>query len=555
MPRDLPLWGVPFAVKDNIDVAGWPTTAACPAYSRLAADDAPVVAQLRAAGAIPVGKTNLDQFATGLVGTRSPYGTPRNAHAADYLPGGSSSGSASAVAAGICAFSLGTDTAGSGRVPAAFQELVGWKPTRGRVSTRGVVPACRSLDCVSVFARNSSDAARVAAVIAVYDPLDPYSREFPALTGRISTFNSEISNHQPPAPAALGREFRFGVPMALDFAGDPDTPDLFAAAAARLRELGGVAVEVDLTPFLEAATLLYGGPWVAERWAAVGDFVASRPEEVFPLTRGILESSAAWSAADVFAAAQRLRGLQREVEPVWRQVDVLLLPTTPRLFTLEEHWADPLESNSVLGRYTNFMNLLDLAAVAVPAGRARSRRVPWGVTLAGPAGSDAKLLGLAGLLLGEDDANSGDGAVMTQFASGSSAALPERIPLVVCGAHLRGLPLHGQLSGRGAVFREATTTAGEYRLFAIPGTAVLPPRTALGQDDRLGSTIDVEVWELTPAAFGSFVAGIPAPLGIGKVRLLDGTELPGFIAEPRATCGAQEITRFGGWKAWLASQA
>ena len=524
LPHDLPLWGVPFAVKDNIDVAGWPTTAACPAFSYIAESDAPVVSLLRAAGAIPVGKTNLDQFATGLVGTRSPYGTPRNAHAADYLPGGSSSGSASAVAAGICAFSLGTDTAGSGRVPAAFQELVGWKPSKGLLSTRGVVPACRSLDCVSVFARTVADAAEVAAVVSGYDALDPWSRD-------ISQRN-----------CFPGETFRFGVPEALDFCGDPDTPGMFASAVARMLEMGGTPVDVDLSGFLEAAKLLYEGPWVAERWAALGDFVTSHPDEVHPITRRILQDSAGWSASDAFAAQHRLRELARHVESVWSGIDVMVLPTTPRLFTLDEHLMSPFESNSVLGRYTNFMNLLDLSAVAVPAGRARSGRVPWGVTLAAPCGSDAALLALAAKMLGE--APLSHGAAISQHSATT-------IPLVVCGAHLRGLPLHWQLSDRNATFRGETHTAPEYRLHAMPGGEGLPPRPALVHDDTCGGEISVEVWELEPAAFGDFVAGIPAPLGIGKVRLADGRELPGFIAEARAVHGATEITHHGGWKSWL----
>lgn len=517
MPRDLPLWGIPFAVKDNIDVAGWPTTAACPEFSYVPAADAEVVRLLRAAGAIPVGKTNLDQFATGLVGTRSPHGVPRNAIAPGYLPGGSSSGSASAVAAGLCAFSLGTDTAGSGRVPAAFQELVGWKPTRGLLSGRGVVPACRSLDCVSVFAHSAADAAVIVDVVGVFDPQDEFSRTV------------EPSGNIPAA-------FRFGVPCSLDFSGDPDTPGLFEAAVEKIKTLGGVPVEIDLTPFTEAAKLLYEGPWVAERWAAVGDFVEAHPDAVFPVTRKILEASKDWDAVAAFKAQYQLRGFARHAEAVWKNIDVLLLPTTPRLYTVDENLADPFATNAVLGRYTNFMNLLDLSAVAVPAGRARSGKAPWGVTLAASAGRDRILLGLAAKFNGEDVA----------ISTGV-----RRIPVVVCGAHLEGLALHWQLADRGAVLREKATTAPCYRLFAMPASGTIPPRPAMVHDVHGGAAIDVEVWELTPAAFGDFVSKIPAPLGIGKVTLAGGEEVPGFIAEPRSIEGAEEITSFGGWRAWL----
>ena len=520
MPGDLPLWGIPFVVKDNIDVVGWPTTAACPAFSYVPAEDAEVVRRLRAAGAIPVGKANLDQFATGLVGTRSPYGVPRNAIDAEFLPGGSSSGSASSVAAGLCCFSLGTDTAGSGRVPAAFQGLVGWKPTKGLLSTRGVVPACRSLDCVSVFANSAEDAAAVAAVVAGFDEADAFSREIEGV-GR------------------AGESFRFGVPRELDFAGDPDTPRLFAAAVKRLQAIGGVPVEIDLKPFVEAAKLLYEGPWVAERWAAVGGFVEEHPGEVFPVTRRILEGSKGWDAAATFRAQYRLQELAREAGKVWREIEVMLLPTTPRIYKVAEVLDEPYQTNATLGRYTNFMNLLDLAAVAMPAGEARGGRARWGVTLAAPAGWDAVLLELAGRFGGEE-------------AGVAKAGASKGIPVVVCGAHLEGLPLHWQLADRGAVLRSRTRTAAAYRMFAIPAAGSLPPRPALVRDEAKGAAIEVEVWELAAAAFGDFVAKIPGPLGIGKVLLENGEELPGFIAEPRAADGADEITAFGGWKAWLA---
>ncbi len=519
MPKDLPLWGIPFVVKDNIDVENWPTTAACPEFSYIPTKDAEVVRLLRAAGAIPIAKGNLDQFATGLVGTRTPYGIARNAIDAEFLPGGSSSGSASAVAAGLCAFSLGTDTAGSGRVPAAFQELIGWKPTRGLLSNCGLVPACKSLDCISVFANSAADALAVSKVVSVYDAADVFSRKVTATGG-------------------VGESFRFGVPDALDFAGDPDTPALFAAAVGRMKAIGGIPVEIDLTPFTEAAKLLYEGPWVAERWAAVGDFVEKNPTSIFPITRKILENSKTWDAVSAFQAQYKLRELARVAEAVWDKIDILLLPTTPRLYTVAENLADPFATNATLGRYTNFMNLLDLSAVAMPAGRARSGRAPWGVTIAAPAGWDAPLLELAGRFGGEAIAK----------------PISNRIPLLVCGAHLEGLALHWQLADRGAVLREKTRTAPVYRMYAMPPVGAIPPRPALIRDDSHGTAIEVEVWELEPAAFGDFVSKIPSPLGIGKVMLASGEEVPGFIAEPRATEGAVEITAVSSWRVWLAER-
>jgi allophanate hydrolase len=378
----LPLFGIPFAVKDNIDVAGMPTTAGCPAFAYAAAATAPVVARLVEAGAMLVGKTNLDQFATGLVGTRSPYGVPRNPYDARLIPGGSSSGSAVAVAAGLVGFALGTDTAGSGRVPAACNNIVGFKPSRGRLSTRGVVPACRSLDCVSVFAANVVDAAIVFAAIDSFDPEDPFSRRTPAA-----------------APQRFGAEFRFGVPRAadLEFFGDAEAARLFAQAAVRLEKAGGSRIEIGFAPFREAGRLLYDGPWVAERLHAASALLARDPQALLPITRKIIEGGRHYGALDAYRAQYRLAALRREVEDIFATIDCLLLPTTGTIYEIAAVEAEPLCRNAELGRYTNFANLLDLAAIALPAGW-RDGRLPFGVSLLAPAFTDQALLDLGSRL-------------------------------------------------------------------------------------------------------------------------------------------------------------
>jgi allophanate hydrolase len=371
-----------------------------------------------------------------------------------------------------------------------------------------------------VFANTAADASLISEVVGKYDATDYFSREV--------------------TPAGnIGKTFRFGVPQSLDFAGDPDTPELFTTAIKRIEAIGGLAVTIDLTPFTEAAKLLYEGPWVAERWAGVGEFVEANPEAVFPVTRKILEGSKGWDAAATFRAQYKLREFARKAELIWNQIDVLLLPTTPRLYTVAENLAEPYGTNATLGRYTNFMNLLDLSAVALPAGRARSGRAPWGVTFAAPAGWDAVLLDLAGRFSGET------------VKTNSHQPPPQKIPLLVCGAHLEGLPLHWQLADRGATLRESTKTAPVYRMYAMPASGSIPPRPAMIRDDATGASIEVEIWELNAAAFGDFVSKIPGPLGIGKVLLESGEEVPGFIAEPRAMQGAEDITQFGGWRKWL----
>ena len=377
-PASLPLYGIPFAIKDNIDLAGIPTTAGCAEYAYTPEKSATVVQKLIDAGAIPIGKTNLDQFATGLVGTRTPYGAGRNAFNRSYISGGSSSGSAVSVALGLASFSLGTDTAGSGRVPAAFNNLVGHKPTCGLLSTQGVVPACRTLDCVSIFAATPEDVAMVLEVAQGYDATDVYSR---------------MTNMENPTMPA---KFKFGIPQEdqLNFFGNRETPDLFRQAIAKIESLGGEAVSIDFASFLETARLLYEGPWVAERYAAIQDFMESKPEALFPVTRQIISGAARFNAVDVYKAQYKLKALQRTCGEVWENIDVLLTPTAGTIYTVAEVEADPIQTNSNLGYYTNFMNLLDLSATAVPAGF-QANGLPFGVTLVAPAFSDNALLRLA----------------------------------------------------------------------------------------------------------------------------------------------------------------
>ncbi|MFZ5557597.1 MAG: allophanate hydrolase [Pseudomonadota bacterium] len=538
--RSLPLYGLPFAVKDNIDCAGLPTTAGCPDYAYVPAEDAPVVARLKAAGAILIGKTNLDQFATGLVGVRSPYGACANAFDPDYVAGGSSCGSAVAVARGLASFALGTDTAGSGRVPAAFNNLVGLKPTRGRLSNRGVIPACRSLDCVSIFALTGRDAAAALAAAEGYDAGDAYSRQ---MTGNVTW--------EPGGP------FRYGVPRRsqLEFFGDAEYARLFDAAVARLGQLGGTPVDIDLAPFLEAARLLYGGPWVAERLAAIGGFHAERADALHPVLGRILEDARRYTAVDAFRAFHRLEELKRAALPAWTAVDVLLTPTVPTIYTRAAVARDPLALNNNLGIYTNFVNLLDLAAVSVPAGF-RADGLPFGVTLVAPAGSDVALCALAERMQRSADLPLGATGLPLPPAEAeprAQAAPNGHVDVAVAGAHLSGLPLNAQLTARGGRLLRATRTAPRYRLYALPGTT--PPKPGLVRVEGAGAAIDVEVWRLPLAAFGAFVAEVPAPLAIGTVALEDGGTVKGFLCEAAALEGAADITRFGGWRRYLAQAA
>lgn len=530
-PRDLPLWGIPCAVKDNIDVAGLPTTAACPAYAYTPDRDATVIARLRAAGAIVIGKTNLDQFATGLNGTRSPHGAPRSVFGADHVAGGSSSGSAVAVASGLCGFALGTDTAGSGRVPAAFNNLVGIKPTPGLVPNTGVVPACRSVDVVTVLAGSVEDGVAVRRVMDGHDPADPFSRRA--------------------APAALPTVLRIGVldGAEREFCGNAEVEALYDAAIARAQALGATILPFDYAPFREAAALLYDGPWVAERLAAVAGFLATNADDVDPVVRQIIEGARGRTAVEAFEGLYRLNAIRQQTAPVWEAVDVLLLPTSPTTCTVAEMLADPIARNSQFGRYTNFANLMGLAAIAVPAGFGPSG-LPAGVTLIGPAFSDDALAPFAAAL----HAAAACGMGRHRDAVVPAASLPEVPPgwlsIAVVGAHLSGMPLNHDLTGPGGVKLSATTTAPGYRLYALPGT--VPPKPGLIFDPgHVGPGIAVEVWALPAAAFGTFVAAIPAPLGIGKLTLADGSAVSGFLCEPHAVQGAQDITSHGGWRAYL----
>jgi allophanate hydrolase len=543
------LAGLRFAVKDNIDVAGVPTTAGCPAFDRQPSAHAAVVQRLLDAGALLAGKTNLDQFACGLNGTRSPYGEVPNAFDARYVSGGSSSGSAYVVAAGEVDFALGTDTAGSGRVPAGLNNIVGLKPTRGLLSAFGVVPAAQSADCVSIFARSVALAVDVLLAAAGPDARDPYSRELSLL-------------RRTPLPA----RFRFGVPDTLSFFGDAAAESAFAEARTRLEALGGSAVTIAYAPLAEAAALLYDSALVAERYAAVRGFFDAHAQDVIEPVRSILDSGRAYVAADVFEAQTRLRALAQQVEPMWRDIDVLLVPTAPTHYTREQMRADPVVLNRNLGAYTNFVNLLDYAAISVPSSL-RADGLPFGITLIGPCGSDLALADLGqryhhatGLAQGATDrplpAPRPIPGLETHQAQAAreapGAGHQSTMPIAVVGAHLSGMPLTGQLTERGAALLQCTTTAPSYRLYALPGT--VPPKPGLERSPADGAAIELEVWAVPMAQVGSFLALIPQPLGLGSVELADGSWVHGFICEGHALARAEDVTRHGGWRSYIASR-
>jgi allophanate hydrolase len=505
----LPLWGIPFAVKDNIDVAGMPTTAGCEDFSYLPADHAAVVERLIEAGAIPVGKTNLDQFATGLVGTRSPYGETHNSLRPELISGGSSSGSSVAVALGQAAFSLGTDTAGSGRVPAALNNLVGLKPSVGAWSIKGVVPACESLDCVTVFAHNLEDAELVDQVVRGLQANDPWSKD-------IST-----GEHKLPVKILLPEG-------PLDFYG-PFEDSYRAAweqAVVDLKALKLPIEYVEVELFQAAAALLYEGPWVAERWAALGSFIDANPGVTFPVTEQVLRSATKpeFDASSVFKAFHKLQGYKLEASKLL-QDSVLVMPTAGGTWTREQVAADPIGTNSAMGQYTNHCNLLDLCALAVQSGEAE-KDLPFGITLFAPSGGEGMLFELA------------------ETIRSSKERQPSTL-VAVCGLHMRGLPLERQMLEHGAVFVREDYTSATYKLMKLQ---TVPPKPGLLKQTHGGASIAVEVWEMPLAAFGSFTAAIPGPLGIGKVELEDNTIIPGFICEAYGAVGAEDITSYGGWR-------
>jgi allophanate hydrolase len=531
----LPLYGIPVAVKDNIDVAGLPTTAACPAYSYTPTRDAIAVARLRRAGAIIIGKTNLDQFATGLVGVRSPYGIPTNPIRADLIPGGSSSGSAVAVSTGLVPLSLGTDTAGSGRVPAMLNNIVGLKPSLGLIPTAGVVPACRTLDCVSVFSLTVDDAVAALSVMAGPDRSDPFSRD--RTLSRMSPF-----------PTGL----RLGVPRdgQLIFFGDKAQEAAYAAALEKWRALGATFVSFDLEPLYETARLLYEGPWVAERYLVIRNMLASSPDAIHPVTREITIAGSRLSAADTFAALYRLQALRRTAEHAFADIDALVLPTAPTAYSTAQVLANPIELNSRLGTYTNFVNLLDLCGLALPSA-IRPDEIPFGITLLAPAGQDALLASIGRVFQAQTKLALGaKGVAMPPLADLNLALTGDEIPIAVVGAHLSGMALNSELKRHGGRLLEATSTAPDYRLYALPTT---PPKPGmLRVEAGAGTSIELELWALPAVAFAKFVDAIPPPLSIGTVRLKDGRGIKGFIVEAADIGSAKDISAFGGWRSFVA---
>ena len=535
---DLPLYGIPFAIKDNIDLAAIPTTAACPAFSHTPDQSAFVVQQLINAGAIPIGKTNMDQFATGLVGTRSPepWGACKNSFNKAYISGGSSAGSSVAVALGLVSFSLGTDTAGSGRVPASLNNLIGLKPSKGLLSMRGVLPACRSLDCISIFSLTTDDANAVLHQAAVYDEKDQYARANP--------FSNNQRQYGLP-----GESFSFAVPRVdqLKFFGNDSAQKLFEDSVATMQGLGGIKKVIDFDIFLQASRLLYEGPWVAERYVAIEPLITLQPEALLPVINTIIGSAEAKSAADAFKAEYQMQQYRVQSKQILAGVDFLMTPTAGTVYTIDEVNAAPIAMNSNMGYYTNFMNLLDCAAVAVPAGFL-DNGLPWGITLASSSMQDRKLLSYANKWQQHLQLKLGN--TSEELASGNTSPIEysESIPVVVCGAHMEGLALNWQLTERGATLLEKTTTSKSYRLYVIEGS---PQRPGLIRDLSHGSAIQIEIWHIAKSEFGSFVAAIPAPLGIGKVETHDGRWLPGFICEGHAVETATEISALGGWRKHL----
>ncbi|MFT5395471.1 MAG: allophanate hydrolase [Gammaproteobacteria bacterium] len=541
-PDDLPLYGIPFAIKDNLDLVGVPTTAACPEFSYIPEENAFAVQLLIDAGAIPVGKTNLDQFAAGLVGTRSPYGAVKNAFDPAYVSGGSSSGSAVAVALGQVSFSLGTDTAGSGRVPVAFNNLVGLKPTKGRISTSGLVPACRSLDCISIFGLNPDDVATVFDIVDCYDPADIYSR---------------ISNDR-----TEKKKYKVGVPDSsfLKFFGNEEYEKLFDGFVNRIssetfdegnktKEKYDV-VKIDFTPFIKTANLLYQGPWLAERYAAIDDLIENNPDALFSVTKDIVLPAKDIGAVETFKKLYELQALKKEADKILEQVDFVVTPTTGTKYRIDAVNDEPIQLNSNLGYYTNFMNLLDYAAIAIPAGFDKDK-FPFGVTLFSDAFTDHDLLEQATKLLDGKPNKMGatDFEWLPKEVSNTGNQDEATIDIAVCGAHLSGMPLNHQLTDNNAVLIEATKTEAAYKLYALAGGP--PLRPGLVKDSDNGKPIEVEVWRMPLTNFGKFMINIPSPLGIGKAILEGGQEVNSFICESYGIVDAIDITDFGGWRNYI----
>ncbi|KMW59958.1 Allophanate hydrolase [Candidatus Rhodobacter oscarellae] len=532
-----PLWGVPFAIKDNIDAAGKVTTAACPAFAFEADEDAFVVAQLRAAGALLIGKTNLDQFATGLVGIRTPYGAPKNAVDPEIVPGGSSGGSGVSVAHGIVSFALGTDTAGSGRVPAALNNIVGLKPTLGSLSATGLVPACRTLDTISIFALTVEDAYTAFAAAAAYDEADSYSKDIstPALT-------------QVNAPL-------IGVPTpdSRRFFGDDVQAQSFEATLDLLRAEGAVIREVDFTPLYDVADMLYEGAWVAERYAAIEDLMVNHPQDLHPVTRQIIGAAEKLSAADAFKGIYRLSDLIRQAEPSLAGLDMLCVPTIPTFYSVADLEVDPVGPNSRFGTYTNFVNLMDMCGIAVPT-PARSDGRPGSITLLAKAGEDAKIAAYASKIEAAGDRSLGaTGWARPKTKLPKAAPQEDMIEVAVCGAHMSGLPLNGDLTTRGAEFVRKDATSSDYAFYALEGGGVARPgllRVEAGQ----GAQVALEIWRMPSSQFGSFIATIPQPLGIGTLNLADGAQVQGFLCEATATKGARDISELGDWRRYLEAE-
>ncbi|MER8401969.1 allophanate hydrolase [Mesorhizobium sp. M1348] len=533
----LPLYGVPVAVKDNIDALGFPTTAACPAFSYIPTQDSAVVQRLRTAGAIIVGKTNLDQFATGLVGVRSPYGIPRNPIRNDLIPGGSSAGSATAVSAGLVPLALGTDTAGSGRIPAMLNNIVGLKPSLGMISTTGVVPACRTLDCVSVFALTVDDAALALGVMAVPDRADPFSRD--RRLGAMSPFPTNL---------------RLGVPRngQLIFFGDSESEAAYVEALRRWTTLGAALVEFDLEPFYETARLLYEGPWLAERYLVTRNLLTSLPNSIHPAVREITAAGANFTAAEAFSASYRLQELRRIAELTFANIDAVVLPTAPTVYSVTQVVANPIELNKRLGTYTNFVNLLDLCGLALPASM-RSDGIPFGITLLAPGGRDANLASIGRVFHADTKLTVGSRGIAQTPLTPLPAIGGGEIPIGVVGAHLSGMTLNGELKALNGRLIEATRTAPDYALYALDTS---PPKPGmLRVEAGKGAEIELEIWSLSASAFGKFVNAIPPPLSIGTINLADGRVVKGFIVESEEVGGAHDISAYGGWRAFVADVA